>query len=167
MNFAEARKAAEAAGLISDKSEYYKFKEGDNRFRLVSECLPHRGTFKGESNFKWLCYVLDRRDGKVKAHFMPHTIYKQLEALQSNPDYAFESVPMPYDVTVTAKGAGTKEVEYSLIPARKETPLTVAEYDAIAEQKPLKDLQTALLEKQQKQTAAPAVTGHLDEEPPF
>lgn len=165
MNFAEARKAAEAAGMIAGGGDFYKLKEGDNRFRLVSECLPHRGTYKGEPNFKWLCYVLDRRYGKVKAFFMAHTIYKQLEALQQNPDYAFEDVPMPYDVTVQAKGAGTKEVEYTLIPARKETQLTVEEHDAIAEAKPIRDVQKALQDKQQKTaTAAPQ---HDDEEPPF
>ena len=32
---------------------------------------------------------------------MPHTIYKQIEGLQTNPDYAFDAVPMPYDITVT------------------------------------------------------------------
>jgi hypothetical protein len=158
MNFAEARKAAEAAGLISGGGDFYKLKEGDNRVRLVSECLPHRGTYKGEKTFKWLCYVLDRRDNTVKAFFMPHTIYKAIEALQSNPDYAFESIPMPYDVTLTAKGAGTKDVEYGVIPARKETELTADEHDAIAEAKPIAELQAALVEKQNSKTV---------DEPPF
>lgn len=167
MNFAETRKAAEAAGMISGGGDYYKLKEGDNRFRLVSECLPHNGTYNGQRNFKWLCYVIDRRDGKLKLFFMAHTIYKHLEALQQNPDYAFSDVPMPYDVTVQAKGAGTKEVEYTLIPARKESSLTVGEHDAIAEAKPLKDVQAAIYEKQQKQPETVPPTPHDDGDTPF
>src|SRR6187401_2541760 len=99
MNFAEARRQAEAAGQIGG-GDIYKYKEGDNRFRLMSDCIPHSGEYQGKPNFKWLCYVLDRRDNKVKVHFMPHSIYKSIEALQENPDYTFEALPMPYDVTV-------------------------------------------------------------------
>ena len=151
MNFAEARQAAEAAGMIQGGGgDFYKFKEGDNRFRLVSECIPHSSEFKGKRTFKWLCYVIDRRDNKFKPFFMGHTIYKQIEALQTNPEYAFEDVPMPYDLTVKAKGAGTIDVEYTLIPARKELALTVDEHDEIARLKPLKELQAAILDKQAK-----------------
>jgi hypothetical protein len=173
-DFAAARKQAEDAGLLGG-GDYYKCKEGDNRVRLMSMCLPHTSEFKGKRNFKWLCYVLDRRDGNVKAYFMPHKIYKAIEALQMNPDYAFEEVPMPYDITVHAKGAGTKEVEYSLIPARKETPLTADEESDLDQQKPLAELQKLLIEKQQKGNGngqgdnqgddAPAHSD--DDEPPF
>jgi hypothetical protein len=163
-DFAAARKQAEDAGLLGG-GDYYKFKEGDNRIRLMSNCLPHTSVFQGKSNFKWLCYVLDRRDNKIKAHFMPHKIYKAIEALQSNPDYTFEEVPMPYDITIHAKGAGTKEVEYSLIPARKETPLTVEERTELFQQKPLEDLQKALYEKQQAKGGSNGHT-HLDDAPP-
>lgn len=170
-DFGAARKQAEDAGLLGG-GDYLKFKEGDNRFRLMSICLPHADEYQGRKNFKWLCYVLDRRDNKVKALFMPHKIYKAIEALQVNPDYTFEEVPMPYDITVNAKGAGTKEVEYSLIPARKETPLTAAELADLNEQKPLDELQTALFEKKQKNGGAPARDNEPpahgdDEEPPF
>lgn len=153
VNFAERRKEAEDAGLIGG-GDYLKLKEGDNRLRLMSECLPHAGTYQGKSNFKWLCYVLDRRDGKVKPFFMPHKIYKAIEALQMNPDYEFDDVPMPYDVTVNALKAGTKDVVYTIVPARKNTPVTEAEAKDLAAAKPLADLQKALKEKQQK--AAPS-----------
>src|SRR4051812_22107250 len=113
VNFAERRKEAEDAGLVGG-SDYLKLKEGDNRLRLMTECLPHAGTYQGKKNFKWLCYVIDRRDGKVKPFFMPHKIYKAIEALQMNPDYEFFDVPMPYDVTINAVKAGTKDVVYTV-----------------------------------------------------
>lgn len=159
-----ALKQAEEAGLVG--GDYLKLKEGDNRLRLMSECIPHAGEYQGKKNFKWLCYVLDRRDGKVKPMFMPHTIYKQIVALQQNPDYEFTDVPMPYDLTVNAKGAGTKDVVYTLMPARKNTELTGDELRLLKAQKPLKDLQSALKEKQgQKQQPPPPDDEDADFDP--
>ncbi len=153
VDFGANRKQAEESGQLGSGG-FYKFKEGDNRIRLMSECLPHTSTFDGKPNFKWLCYVLDRQDGQVKPHFMPHKIYKAIEALQLNPDYAFTEVPMPYDITINAKRAGTKEVEYAMIPARKETALTADELDALEAAKPLDELKKALMEKQAKNAPA-------------
>lgn len=145
-SFADKRKQAEAQGLLG-QGDYLKLKEGDNRMRLVSDCEPHPGEYQGKPNFKWLCYVIDRRDGKVKPFFMPHVIYKTIEALQGNDDYGFESVPMPYDITIAAIGAGTKEVKYTVLPARKETPLSDAERNDIAAQKPIAELEKLLRAK--------------------
>jgi hypothetical protein len=146
VDFAARRKEAEKAGVVGG-GDYLKLKEGANRMRLISECLPHKGTYQGKPTFKWLCLVIDRVDGKLKPYFMAHTIYKQIEALQLNEDYAFTEVPMPYDITVNAKGAGTKEVEYSVVPARKETPLTDDEAVAIDQYKSVAEVKKALDEK--------------------
>lgn len=145
VDFAKGRKQAEAAGMLGS-GDYLKMKEGANRFRLMSECLPHPGEYKGKKNFKWLCYALDRADGKVKPYFMPHLIYKQIEVLQLSDDYSFVDVPMPYDLTIHAKGAGTIDVEYTLLPGR-ETPLKDSERAELAKCKPLAELQQALKEK--------------------
>jgi hypothetical protein len=149
VDFGANRKQAEDAGLLGG-GEFYKYREGDNRIRLLSECLPHQGEFQGKKNFKWLCYVLDRRDGKVKPHFMPHKVYKAIEALQTSDDYAFVEVPMPYDLTIHAKKAGTVDVEYTVMPARKEVPLTRDELAEFDKAKPLADIKQALKDKQAK-----------------
>lgn len=146
VDFGARMKDAEKAGLLSS-GDYLKLKEGANRLRLLSECLAHEGEYQGKKNFKWLCLVLDRADGKVKPFFMPHTIYKQIVALQRSDDYAFDGVPMPYDLTVNADGAGTKEVKYTLMPARKESALTAAENQQLLEHKPIGDVKKALDEK--------------------
>jgi hypothetical protein len=145
VNFAEVRKRAEAEGLLGAGS-YLKLQEGDNRVRLMSECLEHPSEYAGKPTFKWLCYVLDRRDGKIKPFFMANTIYKLIEALQLNPDYGFDEVPMPYDITINAKGAGTKDVVYSVIPARTNAPLTEGELAALQDIQPLRELQKAVYE---------------------
>lgn len=146
VDFAARRKEAEKEGYISG-GDRLKLQEGANRIRLVSECLPHPGEYQGRRTFKWLCYVIDRADGKAKPFFMPHTIYKQIEALQGSDDYGFEEVPMPYDVTINAKGAGTRDVEYSVVPARKNVALTGAELEQLRAMKPLEDLRAALRSK--------------------
>lgn len=160
VDFGKARKEAEAAGLLGS-GDYLKLKEGDNRLRLMTECLPHPGEYKGTRNFKWLCYVIDRKDGKIKPFFMPHTIYKRLEALQLSEDYAFTDVPMPYDVTIHAAGAGTKEVEYSLMPARKETSISAIEHQEFAKLKPLAELQRTL-KKEKNAQQPPTPSGYDD-----
>lgn len=152
VNFADARKRAESEGLLGG-GDYLKLQEGDNRMRVMSECLEHPGEFKGKPTFKWLLYVLDRRDGKLKPFFMAHSIFTQIEAFQNNPDYAFDEVPMPYDITVNAKGAGTKEVVYTVVPARTNSPLSEGEKALLAEAKPIRELQISL---NQRDTKAPA-----------
>jgi hypothetical protein len=57
---------------------------------------------------------------------------------------------MPYDITVRAEGAGTKEVKYNLMPARKETPLTSDERAEFDQQKPIQDVQKAIIDKRMK-----------------
>lgn len=155
VSFAERRKQAEKAGLLGS-GDYLKLKEGANRLRLMSECLPHPGEYKGTKTFKWLCYVIDRVDGKVKPFFMAHVVYKQIEALQMDPEYAFADVPMPYDVNVNAKGAGTKDVEYTVVAARKNTNITPAEMDDFETQKPIAELQAALTKEKQDEHHQPA-----------
>lgn len=149
VNFGAAREAAEASGALGTGG-FFKVKEGSNRIRLVSNCIPHTDSFKGRKNFKWLCYVIDRTNGAVRPYFMPHTIYKMVEALQGDPDYTFDSVPMPYDVTINAKGAGSKEVEYSLLPAKNNVPLTPAEEADVEAQDSLEALQKKIYEKKEQ-----------------
>lgn len=150
VDFAKAMKEAEKAGMLSS-GDYLKLKAGPNRFRLMSECLPHEGEYQGKKNFKWLCYVLDRVDGKVKLFFMPHRIYKQIAEFQHSEEYPFDDVPMPYDLTIGADSkVGTKEVTYTLTPARQNKPLTPEEVAQWATVKPLKEVKKALDEKNAK-----------------
>lgn len=136
--------AAEKSGFIG--GGYLKLKEGENRMRLIDGPLPHPGAYQGRKTFRWLWYVIDRRDGEIKPFFMPHSVYKLLTALQRSEDFGFESIPMPFDVVIGAKGAGTKEVEYSLLPTKKNPG--DAELIGLADKKPLKELQGALREKE-------------------
>ena len=142
VNFTASREKAEEAGLLKGGGSFNKkLKNGDNRFRLVSECLEHPGAYNGKPNFKWLCLVLDRTDGAIRPYFMPNTIYEEIEALQLNPDYKFEDVPMPDHLTLNIKNVGEKTAVYKIVPARQNTPLTAEELAAIEETGNIRDVQ--------------------------
>lgn len=121
-------------GYGSRESDYFDLKEGDNKVRLLSfpEKLVQRWTgsryevmIEGDPTegrtIKWMAWVLDRTDDKVKLATLPHTVVKLIQAFQEDEDYAFDDFPMPYDIKITAKGAGTKEVKYAVIPTPKRT----------------------------------------------
>jgi hypothetical protein len=153
VNLADTIKDAEKEGLVG--SGVFKPQEGANRVRIVAGPLKHAETYQGEPRFKWLVYVLDRADGQVKPYFMPHSIMKMIKALQETDDYAFDEIPMPFDITINAKGAGTRDVEYSVVPARKSTPLTPDEQNAIDAKQPIEEYQRVTREKRGAKTFDP------------
>lgn len=55
----------------------------------------------GDISVKYYLYVLDRADGGIKIGQFPYSVMKQIGALQKNPDYAFEDLPMTYDLRIT------------------------------------------------------------------
>jgi hypothetical protein len=96
--------------------EKLKLAGGQNRIRILSEPKMVRPVYQGTPNTKFVCWVIDRKDGDIKLFYMAKTILEAVSALEETPDYAFNKLPMPYDIRVNAKGAGTKEVVYSVFP---------------------------------------------------
>lgn len=104
----------------------FKAKEGANKIRVLALPVPYvksvtdkKGVKKNQ--LKYVTFV--SHEGVVKLYFMPSIIFKNLETLQDSDEYAFDSFPMPYDLTLNAVGAGTMEVKYTLLAARKESPV--------------------------------------------
>lgn len=146
-NFVANREQAEKQYNLG-KGEYFKVKEGANKVRLISECLPHPGEYQGKPTFKWLCQVIDLTDGKVKPYFMPDKVYKDICALQLDEDYTFDEVPMPYNINIQAENAGKLEVKYSVIPSPKRLPLTSEQEQAIKEAPTVQELQKKIKESE-------------------
>lgn len=141
------KRAEEDYGL--GKGQYFKVQEGANKIRLLSACIPHQSTYQGQTNVKFVCWIIDRKDeNKVKVYFMPTTILNGIGGLQMSDDFAFDEVPMPYDITVMAKGAGTKEVEYNVIPSPKMEPLTSGEEAEFKSKPSIDEVVEKLREKQ-------------------
>lgn len=115
-----------------DKS-YFKIAEGDNRIQLLTHCAPYALKWNGSkyepaqegdtgTSIKGVCWVL--QDETIKSATLPYTVVKMIRELQNDEDYAFEEFPMPRLINIKAKGAGTKEVEYTVIPGSKEVTVS-------------------------------------------
>ena len=157
-------------GIGGGSSEFWKPIEGANKLRILStpELVVSRYKFgvcyegaeyckkenlgpKENLSYKWLTWIIDRADGKQKLYSMPFSVTKEVTALKTSEEYAFEDFPMPYDITLNVKGAGTKEVDYSAMPSRKETALSAEELADYDKQTPVSDVIEAMKEKARKQ----------------
>lgn len=118
---------------MAPKGDYFDVQEGDNRVQLLSHCAPlalkwtgskYEPAEEGDTNvsIKGVCWVL--QDGVIKSAKLPYTVVKAIRELMQDEDYAFSEFPMPRVINVKAKNAGSKEVEYQVVPAPKETEVS-------------------------------------------
>lgn len=152
MSFADEIKQAEKDGVVG--SGLFKPQEGKNVIRIVDGPLRQVEEYEGKTRTKWLVLVIDRKDGVVKPWFMPHSIAKMIRDLQQSDEYAFEHTPMPYDITLTATGAGTRDVEYGVVAARKNTEITPEEMMLIASFGELAEYQRKITERRRSSPKA-------------
>ena len=128
---------------------YFNIQEGDNRIQLLTHCAPlpqvwdnttkkYRPAEEGDKNVsvKGVCWVL--HEEKIKQAKLPYTVVKAIRDLQNDEDYAFDEFPMPRMINIKATNAGTKEVEYTVVPSPKQVVLTPEILDELAK-KPTPD----------------------------
>lgn len=148
----EANKSEHSSG----NSGWFTIKEGNNQMRILSEpelmfqsykmgICYHECGFEGTP--KYLARVLDRADNKVKLYKIPYSIFKTVAGFEADEDFQFSGFPMPYDIKINAKGAGTKEVEYTVMPSPKIIPVDDETMEFLEKQKPVKELINILQEK--------------------
>lgn len=164
---------AEKENNVGGSTEYLNLQEGDNKMRVLSKpelCayhyLPatkknvpcygmHRGCpFHEEDgqgpSVKWWAWVIDRLDDKIKLCKLPHKVFKQVAEYQINPEYSFEEFPMPYDITLKVKNVGTKEAEYTVIPARSNSDISEEEQNVFSKKSDVKSIVEKMKAKQAK-----------------
>lgn len=135
-------KVEKEEGIGGDR---FKWKEGNNKIRILTMPLHTKsGKFQ---NHKFICWIIDRVDGKIKLAFLPYLVFSPITDFEDNEDYRFDGYPMPYDITVKATKAGTKEVEYTIIPSPHRTALTAEENEELAKKKPIEEIKAKLKEK--------------------
>lgn len=80
----------------------------------------------GKVKEKHLIHVLDRATGEVKLLDKGNGVFKELKKYAMNPEYGDLR---NYDITITMSGdpSDFQSIEYSVTPARSNTPLTEAE----------------------------------------
>jgi hypothetical protein len=142
---------------MGSNMNYFKFKEGDNRIRVLTEgqiigthffgkgvkastCYgiekgcPFHGINapkdeKGEEkklSLKYTCYVIDKNDKNedIQLADLTFSVIKQIGDLQENVDYAFDSFPMPYDITIKYDPKAAPVQMYKVIASPKREPVT-------------------------------------------
>lgn len=106
---------------------------------------------KPSLTYRYLCWIISRKDNKVYLYKMPLTVFKALVKLQQTEDFEFDDFPMPYDITVNAEKAGSKEVSYQITPRAKHTELTEAEVAAFTKQTSVDQIIDRMKEKARDQ----------------
>ena len=166
MNFAEKIKYQEEEGKkegIASQSGggWYKFVEGTNMFRVLSEpemifekykvgiCYTDCGY---EGGARMMTYVLDRKDNKIKIAKLPYSLGTAIAGYQTDVEFGndFEEFPMPYDIRVIAKGAGSKEVEYKIDPSPKKVPVDSEILEQLSKLKSIPDVISKMKENQKE-----------------
>lgn len=118
---------------IKNDSIFFKLEQGDNKLRLVSSFVTKEVMFDGakKPTTRYCCWVIDRRDGEIRWAELGISIIKQFKKLHDNPDYTFDVIPK-FDITVNRVGEKLN-TEYTVLPNRKDTPLTKEEQKKIDE----------------------------------
>ena len=101
MSMLENLKKLEAEGKVGG-SDYFKPANGNNVIRVLTEGVHNVNKF---GNPRFVMFVIDRKDGKVKPYFAPYTVYKAIASFEEDPFYKFEGMPMPFDLNLKVENS--------------------------------------------------------------
>lgn len=156
-------------------SDFYSMKEGSNRMRIMTDFTEVK-TLNREKKYAGIvsednpevsgdtvrtqgwAWAIIRGDAKKEEQDefaivkFGRKILGQIVALKNNPEYAFEEMPMPYDIDVQTKDAGEMSVIYTVVPARQNTEVSEKEMEGLNKKKTVSDIITAMTNKQAGKT---------------
>jgi hypothetical protein len=137
--------------------DYFKPQNGNNLIRAISEGIYRESEYKNPQTGiskvtkKFVMFIIDRKDNKVKPYFAPYAVYKQIADLEEDPFFAFSGMPMPYDINVKVTDAGTMNVVYNVQASPNKVELTGAEIEAAKEKGSILDYVKGLDKNDTKQ----------------
>lgn len=135
----------------------------DGKTPVTEEKIVHR------PGLKYLLWVIDRKDGKVKIGKFTYGVVKMITDFKSSEEYGYENLPV-YDIIVkrTKTGPDPKDVEYSVIPSRIDTSLTEKEQEELKTVGSLEEIVNRMKEKEQRKIGINSISSsqfkELDEE---
>jgi len=152
-------------------SDFFKFPTGKSRVRILTDFMKVESIYQGEypntkylgiktadrvikegetvSSQAWAWALVRGEDGfgdELKIVQFGKALIEALINLKSDPDYAFESFPMPYDITVHNTGSGP--TRYSITAARQNTEVTEREMEALNKKQPIHEIVAKIVAKQ-------------------
>lgn len=153
---------AQKEGISSQGGgDWYKLTEGANMVRILAEPEMIFEKFKVgicytdcgyEGNAKLLTYVLDRKDNKIKLAKLPYSVGTKIGTYEADVEFGNEFVgfPMPYDIRIIAKGAGTKEVKYEIDPSPRKVPVDTTILEELAKKKSIPEIVQKMKDNQKE-----------------
>ena len=155
----ENLKKLEDSGKVGG-GDYFKVQNGNNIVRVLTEGVYHESAYtdqksgKVSTTKKFVMFIIDRKDGKVKPYFAPYVIYKAVASLEEDPFFKFEGMPMPYDVNIKVENAGTLNVTYNVQASPNKSEITPEELAAAKEKGSIADYVKGLDKQDGQQTDA-------------
>jgi hypothetical protein len=134
-------------------SDYFNFKEGETKLRVMTQPIGVRQYFKDgkfetvdekytgpeKVSTKGWAWCSIRPDNELKIVKFPYSVIKQVQAFMVDEEYSFDGFPMPYDLKITATGEGM-ERRYSVLASPKLTPVTAEEKAELEKKTPIQDI---------------------------
>ena len=120
---------------VKSSGEFMTLKQGENKIRVVSEFEQFQAEFQGKLKGRFMGYVIDRTDGRIKQLTVGPQIFGAIGELSLSSEYGFDGLP-PYDVIIKKTGDGI-DTEYTVIPARQNTELTSEEKAQLETSRPI------------------------------
>ncbi len=130
--------------------------EDDRRRELKQQDLKGNEKLQMTRNIQWLAHILDYSDNNVKLAWLAYKVGKKIGEWQIDPEYAFNEVPMPYDITIVAikkKGKdGKDKIQTDSIDAGRQNTSVAPEVLAKLEKtKSVKDIKELIKNKKARE----------------
>lgn len=124
MSLDDFRNDVMQGGSKSERADFFKLKEGDNKVVILTNPIGYSQAFINRKGFiayegapynkytsrKYKCYIKDLSDGVIKVADFSYTVSKKIIALADGARTKFDGFPMPYVINFKTEHAGTKEV---------------------------------------------------------
>lgn len=158
--------------VTSSESDFFTLPVGDTKLRILTDFVEVKTLWEGEyPNSKslgivegnpkvsagqkvqskgWAWATVKNVNGseinEVRIIQFSMGLIGKIAKLKSDGDYAWEDMPMPFDITISNTGEGGNR--YSITPARNNTPVSEKEEELLKKKKSLEDIVSAIVDKQ-------------------
>lgn len=158
--------------VVSTESDFFTLPVGDTKIRILTDFVEVKTAWIGEypnskpagivyegrvlnANEKvtsagWAWAVIKTVNkatvDEVKIIKFPMGLIGKIAKLKSDPEYSWEDMPMPFDITIGNTGDGGGR--YSVTPARANSEVTEKELATLNKKKPIESIVEAIVNKQ-------------------
>lgn len=101
---------------------------------------------------KWMTWALDYGSDGFVILDLNNKVAGSIREMADSDEYKFEGFPMPYDITIRVKNAGTKEAEYTILASRKNTEVPAEKMEEFDKLTPIQQIKERIQAKQKEKT---------------